>query len=300
MLEAYTNSFQIAKKIRPFVNKVIIADTRKLKIISITNKKTDKVNAEKIARILKIQTISKENLVNEVYIPSEEIQSLRSLFTTYKLFSGSPVSLKNRLHSMLKENLIVFPRFQMSKKKKTEILNLDLSTSLRFQIELLVEEFDSLEDRKSKSESQIKLVGKSCYNEIELLTSIEGISILSALVIMADACDITRFPNKKHLCSYLRSAPAVASSNESTIIKRKNKSSRKLTMNFLTQSVVHFKRGNPKLKSWYEMKTKNTRKGKIRMATCRKIITQIYCILKNEEYDVFLKKNCIDLQINAA
>ncbi len=58
MLEACTNVFQFAKCIKPFVAEVIVADTHKLKLISNTNKKTDKIDAEKIATVLKMQMIS--------------------------------------------------------------------------------------------------------------------------------------------------------------------------------------------------------------------------------------------------
>ena len=57
MLEACSNSFKFAKKIEPFVSKVIVADTHKLKLISNTNKKTDKIDAEKIATTLKKHNI---------------------------------------------------------------------------------------------------------------------------------------------------------------------------------------------------------------------------------------------------
>ncbi len=120
---------------------------------------------------------------------------------------------------------------------------------------MFIDELESLQARKKEVEEEIKLIGFQFYKEVEILTSAKGISVLSALAIMADICDMKRFPNKKHLCSYLRSAPAVESSNEITKIKKTNKFSRKLAMEFITQSIVHIKKANPGLNKCYTKKT---------------------------------------------
>lgn len=287
MLESCANSFKFYERISPHVAEVIIADPRKLKIISHTNKKTDKVDAQKISSILKMQIMTGERLINEVYVPNEDIQTLRSLFTTYNQFKKHISCVKNYIHSLLKKNLIVLPDGILSKTMIARINKLDLPDQLRFQIDILIEELINLENKKDRVETQIKLMGTGFYKEIELLTSIKGISVLSALAIIADIAQINRFPNAKHLCSYLRSAPSVESSNAITKVKSTNKFSRKLSMTFLTQSVAHFKNTNPSLKSWYEFKTKTVKKGKIRMATCRRLIVQIYHMLKNNEFHYY-------------
>ena len=46
MVESCANSFKFAELIYPHVAEVIVADSHKLKIISQSNKKTDKVDAE--------------------------------------------------------------------------------------------------------------------------------------------------------------------------------------------------------------------------------------------------------------
>ena len=82
----------------------------------------------------------------------------------------------------------------------------------------------------------------------------KGISVLSALALIADIAVIDRFSISKNLCSYLRTAPAVEKSNEKTIIKLVNKFSRKLSLKFLVQSILHFRNNNLELYQWYEKK----------------------------------------------
>ncbi len=73
-------------------------------------KKTDKIDAENLAIYLKMQITSGEELVRLVYIPEQLIQDLRSLFTTYGLFRRQIGSIKNRIHSLLKQNLFPFTK----------------------------------------------------------------------------------------------------------------------------------------------------------------------------------------------
>ncbi len=84
LIEATCNSFAFAQLIKPFVKDVIVANTFELKSISFTDKKTDKVDALKLARILKSQILSGEEQIHPVVIPPEQIQDLRALFTTYR------------------------------------------------------------------------------------------------------------------------------------------------------------------------------------------------------------------------
>ena len=83
--------------------------------------------------------------------------------------------------------------------------------------------------------------------EIELLTSIKGISVIIAIALMSDIGDIKRFKNGKKLCSYLRSAPGVDSSNMSTKNLRTNKFCRKVSITMISQALNHIILANTKL-----------------------------------------------------
>jgi transposase len=65
------------------VKEVIISNTYQLKTISITDKKTEKIDAEKLARMLKLQVLGGEQFISPVTIPPKKIQDLRALFATY-------------------------------------------------------------------------------------------------------------------------------------------------------------------------------------------------------------------------
>lgn len=71
--------------------------------------------------------------------------------------------------------------------------------------------------------------------QIEILTSMKGISVFTAIALISDGADIRRFANSKKCASYLRSAPGVYNSNETTRNVETNKVGKKLWIILLTQ-----------------------------------------------------------------
>jgi len=57
-----------------------------------------------------------------------------------------------------------------------------------------------------------------------------------------------------------------------------------MAMVFLSQSAHHCRDADPNLARWYEKLTEYKKKGLVRMGLCRRIITQLYQMLKKNEY----------------
>ena len=103
LLEATITSFSFVRLIEEKVKEVIVANTYELKQISFARNKTDKIDADKLCRILKMQILSGERTIFPVTVPPAEIQELRGLFSTYRLLKKQSTQFKNRIHSLLKE-----------------------------------------------------------------------------------------------------------------------------------------------------------------------------------------------------
>lgn len=285
LVEASTNTFAFVKLIKPFVGSIQVANPYKLKLISMTGKKTDRVDAQKLARFLKMQITSGETLIDPVYIPDDDIQELRSYFSTYQQLRKLTVSVKNRIHSLFKQDLKPYTKqYIFGKKTRREIMAQTMASALRFQIDLLFDQLDSTQENIKKLEEQIMVAGAKYFDQIDILTSMKGISVFTALAIISDIATVDRFANSKKFAAYLRSVPTVDSSNETTRIGSTTKQGRKLSVRLLTQSLNHFRDSNEKLNRWYQSKLQHKARGKIRMALCRKVFTEIYQMLKKGEY----------------
>ena len=288
MLEASTNTFKFVDLIKDRVREVFVANTHKLKLISMVKRKTDRIDSEKLALYLKMQVTSGESLVKPVYVPEQTIRDLRSLFSTYKLLRKNIGSLKNRIHSLLKQNLFPFTKqFIFGKGMREAIFNLPMDDILKYQLTLLYDQLDHFEEAVEELKKKVLLTTAPFHNQIDILTSMKGISVFTAAALIADIATVKRFPNSKNFTSYLRSAPGVDSSNGETRVLHTTKFGRKLSVTLLSQSLNHFRDRNPKLNRWYNRVSSYKPKGKIRMALCRRVLTEIYQMLKKQEYHYF-------------
>ena len=114
-----------------------------------------------------------------------------------------------------------------------------------------------------------------------------GLSVFTAIAIISDIITVKRFPNSKKFASYLRSTPRVSSSNEKTIIKSTNKAGRKVSITLLSQGLNHFRNSNPEIRRWHDRLRVYKKAGIVRMGMSRRVITELYQMLKKEEYHYF-------------
>ena len=287
MIEASTNTFSFADLIRDKVKQVLVANPHKLKLISMVKRKTDKIDAEKLAVYLKMQVVSGCELVRPVHMPDETIRDLRSLFTTYRLLRRQTASVKNRIHSLFKQHLLPFTKeYIFGKARRRKLRTVARDDILNFQLALLTDELEYLEKRIAEVKEQLYRTAACYEKEIDILTSMKGISVLTAIALLSDIATVTRFPNAKAFASYLRSAPGVDSSNETQRPLGTNKQGRKLSVTLLSQSLNHFRDGNPKIRKWYDKLVNKNRKrvGIVRMGICRRVFTELYQMLKKGEY----------------
>jgi len=314
LVEATITTFCFIRLFKDIVKEVIIANTYELKQISMARCNTDKIDADKLCRILKMQIISGEQLISPVVLPPEDIQDLRSFFTTYRLMKKQSIQLKNRIHSLLKERLLGFTQEEIFDKKNRERIRSILKGSpMNIQVNLLLDRLEREEAEVKELQNQIMLHASPFMSQIEILTSMKGVSVFIAIAIIADIIDVKRFRNSKAFTSYLRSAPKVSNSNTSVSIKGTNKKGRKLSATLLTQSLNHVLDASPKLRRWYDRLCEYKKPGMVRTGLRRRVFAEIFQMLKKGEYHyareekkheakmsqyrVFLKKRKILLEI---
>jgi len=285
LLEATITSFSFTRLIKERVQQVIIANTYELKQISLARCNTDKIDADKLCRILKMQVLSGEQTISPVTLPPVEIQELRGLFTTYRLYQKQNTQLKNRIHSLLKEHLYGFTREEIFDRRSREtIRNIEVGSAMHFQINQLLDRLERNEEDVEALKTRVLIHAEPFMREIDILTSMKGVSVFIAIAIITDIIEVSRFPNSKTFTSYLRSAPRVSTSNTSTSIRGTNKKGRKLSATLLTQSLNHVLNASVKLKRWYDRLCEYKKAGLVRTGLRRRILAEIYQMLKKEEY----------------
>ena len=285
LVEATITTFAFVRLIQPMVKEVIVANTYELKQISLARINTDKIDANILSRMLKMQILSGEQAVSAVVVPPVEIQELRGLFTTYRLYRKQTTQIKNRIHSLVKEKLYGFTQEEIFGKKDREMIRqLENNTVMAFQLHQLLDNLAYLEVQIDELEDKIKEHAEPYMREIEILTSMKGIGVFTAIAVIADIIQVNRFRNSKAFTSYLRSAPKVSNSNTSKPTLGTNKKGRKLAAALVTQSLNHVLSASPKLNRWYEHLTELKKKGLVRTGLRRRVFAVMYQMLKKGEY----------------
>jgi transposase len=174
----------------PFVRlfkEAIIGNTYQLKRISLARNNTDKIDADMLCQALKAQVLSGVQQIVPVTLPPVEIQELRSLFSTYRLYQKQNTRLKNRIHSLLKEQLYGFTQEEIfDRKSRQKIREISENPVLRFQLNQLMDRLERDEEDIRVLKEQILLHAEPFMREIVILTSMKGESVFIVIAIIAD------------------------------------------------------------------------------------------------------------------
>ena len=285
LVEATITTFSFVRLFKDMVKEVVIANTYELKQVSLARCNTDKIDADKLCRILKAQVLSGEQLISPVTSPPVEIQELRGMFSTYRLFKKQNTQLKNRIHSLLKEQLHGFTQEEIfGKRDRQEIRAISSGSQMHFQVSLLLNRLERSEADVELLQDRILLYAAPFMAQIDILASMKGISVFIAIAIIADIIDVSRFRNSKAFTSYLRSAPRMSNSNTSTSNRGTNKMGRKLAATLLVNSLNHVLDASPKLSRWYDRLCQYKKPGMVRTGLRRRVFAEMYQMLKKGEY----------------
>jgi len=283
-VEASTGVFEFCDVIRSYVKDVIVIHPNEFRRMYLSGKKTDSVDAKKLADRLKvhIEDGDAQDDFPSVWIPPATIRELRELFSCLQLLKTQINMQKNKLRSILRLHLNVHAR-----DVDVVTLNIDeleLPCSTRLELHLIQGLLCSALLAKKQLEDRVRRVAIE-YDEatVKLFVTLHGISIMGASALLADAGCIERFKSAKKFSRYLRSAPRVDSSNDTTRIGHIDKAGRKTTFGYLIEGLNNIYAGNPNYTRFYEKKCASKSKGKVRAAIVRKTLTTIYYMWRNRE-----------------
>jgi transposase len=284
LIENTSNAFWLHDLIIDRVKACYVYDTNELRT---DGNKTDKIDAEKLAKKMGyyIMMGCEEKEFPTVYVPEEKVRELRGLLTTYRFYNKMKAQMKNRIHSILKQNGIRRKKSQITIRPFEKWLDeVELAEIWKAQIRLLLAGLEANEAQRQDVKDMIVLRGSELFGEqIEILLSIRGFSAFTAIVLMCDIVDVDRFSSAKKFCSYLRVAPTTKASNQTVHVGSVNRQSRSATCSLLTQSVMHFSEIGPHIGAFHQRVKVGKSAGKVRIAMIRKVLVCAYNMLKKNE-----------------
>ena len=176
---------------------VRLAHPLKVKAIAQAKVKTDKIDSETLAHLLRA------GLLPESYVPPRDIRELRDRVRRRAFLVGMRTRLKNRIHSELVKRGIRLgmPLFTREGTALPRGLGLEALDQLLPIIEALDRQIAQI------SGSLKRMSGED--PRARLLTTIPGVGYYIALLLISEIGDVRRFPDSEKLCSYAGLVPSV-------------------------------------------------------------------------------------------
>ncbi len=208
-LETGTHSPWISRLLSGLGHEVIVAHARKVRLIGESRKKDDRLDAQTLARLARIDP----QLLSPVKHRSAKAQADLTVIRARAALVRSRTSLVNTARSLAKsygERLRGCNVRNMNPEKAES-----LSPELQSALAPLLAEIESLSGRIAEYNDRIEALAAQSYPQVALLKQIKGVGTLIALTFLLTLEDPHRFRKSRDVGCYLGLQPGRRNSGQS-------------------------------------------------------------------------------------
>lgn len=247
-------------------NDVILAHPGKVRAIAEARIKTDKIDSQTLAHLLRA------DLIPQAYAPSKDIRAIKRVLRERMFFVRLRTMLKNRIRALLAQHSVDSPEVSdlYSKKGLQWLKNLKLSEP---DGKLLNEDLDFLlvlSERIAATEVLILELSDG-DDAVDWLFSLPGIGKFLSVLIRYEVDNIDRFSSAKKFTGYTGLVPSTYASGERMVHGRLTKRGNKWLRWTFIEAVTPAIRKSAMLRRYYD-KIKSRRGCQdARAATARKL-----------------------------
>lgn len=276
-IEATGNYYHIHDTLSEYLD-VTVANPSKLKLIGNSDRKTDRIDAKELARLVRLGSVP------ESYVPSDEIRECRALVRgRYKLVQNRK-DYANKIHGLLTEHGITRKVKPLSVKGREFLEELSLPAPWDTLLDAYLEVIETFTDQIERLEADIEDRAAS-LPETQLLMTIPGVSYYSSLLIYAEIGEIDRFDEAKQVVSYAGLNPVIRESGDSRFeggISKKGSGKLRWILVQCVNTAVH-RCNDPYLERFYNRLEKRKSSKEAIVATARKLLVAIFHMLDRKE-----------------
>jgi transposase len=176
------------------------------KAIASARLKNDKVDAATLAQLLRA------DLLPEAWIAPQQVRDLRALLRHRASLVRLSTSCKNRVHAVLADRGIGEDRGLWTGPGRAWLADLELPPIPRGIIQDCCGLLDALATPIGRLERQIAALAKP-DPRVQALMALPGVGKLTAMTLVAEIGDISRFPTARKLCAWAGLTPQVRNSD---------------------------------------------------------------------------------------
>jgi len=200
-MEVGPHSCWASQTLKDLGHEVIVADARKLRLIYENHRKDDKVDAEYLARLARLDP----KLLSPVYHRGQEAQAHLTVIRSRDVLVRSRTMLINHTRGMVKTSGTRLPSCSAPSfhKQVHEFIPQELLPALV----PILDHIASLTQQIYAYDRQIKKLSQERYPETNLLRKVSGVGPLTALAYVLTLEDPKRFRKSREVGPYLGMVP---------------------------------------------------------------------------------------------
>lgn len=276
-LEATTNTWGVVDLLAPYVAEVVVSNPLRTKAIAEAKIKTDKVDAEVLAQLLRTDFLPR------VWRPDAHTQEGRRITSRRASLSSDRTTIKNRIHSVLHQRLIPVPfKDLFSRKGRAWLAELAIDPMGREAMDADLRLLDATQAEIDRLDVQIR---QRAWVDprVKLLMTLPGVDVAVAHALISAIGATDRFRDGDHAASYLGLVPSTRQSADhcyhGPITKQGNGHARWL----LVQAAQHLGSHPGPLGVFFRKLCKKKNRNVAVVATARKLVVIAWHMLKHNE-----------------
>lgn len=263
----------------PLASRVVVAHPGKLRLIYQSKRKNDRVDAEKLARLLLL------DMVPTVHVPTASVRACRELITFRRNLIQKRTRAKNCVRALLR-NVGVTPAKRpglWTKQGMVWLKRLEFTQTMHsLQRDLLAQEIEALTTQVRRVQSEL---ARSANDNlaIEQLCTIPGVGLRTAEAVVAFLDDPARFSNAKSVGCYFGLVPSQDQSGAKNRMGHITRDGSATVRQLLTEAAWQAVRRSPTVRAFYErVQRDDPKRRKIALtATAHFLVRVMWAMLRD-------------------
>jgi transposase len=243
------------------------------KAISSARLKNDKVDARTLAHLVRA------DLLPEAWIAPREVRDQRSVLRHRAVLVRRATSLKNRIHAILADEGIRPPASLWFGPGRDLIASLELPPTQRAIVDDCLAVIDLLADVVKRLDKDLGAAAKA-DPRVHALMTLPGVGRITAMTLVAEIGDITRFPTARKLCAWAGLTPQVHNSDRTVRHGHITKQGSTWVRWVMVEAAQVAKRRAP-FAAIYARMAKRRGNNIATVAIARKLLTQCFYVLQS-------------------
>ena len=264
------------------VDRIILAHPYKVRAIAEARIKTDSIDSETLAYLLKADLIPEAYLRGEENLRKQKVLRARSFYVRLR------TQVKNRIHALIagqdeRTREVARGWSDLFGKAGLKWLSgLELAEPDNSILKGLLGVYEVLCERIKETEKVVREIVER-DEDCRLLKSIPGIGDFFAALIKTEIGDVSRFSSSSRLCSYAGIVPSTFSSAGKVWHGRITKQGNRWLRWAMVEAVKPTISNNGELRAYYDRVRYRKGPKAAKLATARRLLAIVYRVLKEKD-----------------